>query len=65
MENEFDKIIREAEFKPQNNVFPMVKEVFETTDTKELSWRLKSNWVCIASFPFGINQTKFILGRVQ
>lgn len=50
---------------PQNPVFPMVREVRQTTEVKEVAATLsKGNWVVIAATMGGDGKCLFCLGRV-
>ena len=52
--------------KPMNPVLPMVKEVRETTDLKEVAALLTSgDWVAIAAAPNGDGSYLFVMGRVN
>lgn len=51
--------------KADNPVLPMVKEVRQTTDVKEVATTLsKKNWVVIAATMGGDGKCLFCLGRV-
>ncbi len=52
--------------KPQNPVLPMVKEVRQTTEVKEVAAMLSSgDWVAIAATMGGDGKCLFALGRVN
>lgn len=52
--------------KPDNPVLPLVKEIRETTDLKEVAALLTSkSWVAIAAAPNGDGTYLFCMGRVN
>ena len=52
--------------RPTNPVLPMVKEIWETTDIKEVATMLTSgNWVAIAATIGKDDVCLFALGRVN